>query len=272
MNRLSDNQLIKIFVLLFVIVLCGCGGEQNKKDQATQHDIEEGQLDHVQQEKNIPLKNEEFTWFFEMCDYEGTYVAGKYTTKQLENTLQYLVSGEGTSQPFSIFSPDDLKRVNRVEVERKFDKTLKSLKTLEFVNTPYFNEIKQKRIAEIERLKLLSLIQIDSYSKPKVLLSDDYSKVQCDEYTNALIAGGDELLSMRKKMAEQSRDEGNSLAMSRFIEETQSGEQLEFARVFVSTFGWWNCVNYSIERVETWEAHKRFIQLFDEITEECEEP
>lgn len=166
-----------------------------------------------------------------------------------------------------------MKNVNKQEAEQKFNESLKALNSLEFVNTPYFNKIKQKRIKEIERLKLLSLLEIESYSNPKILMNDSYSKEQCSEYTNALIAGGDVLLKMRKKMAEESRDEGNTDAWGRYIKEKESGNEMEYARVFVTTFGWWNCVNNSIERVDGNDVNlSGFMKLFDNITTECEEP
>ena len=267
----------KTLIYLLAAVMFSCNTAPKQQQEAAQPEdtaeqVEEAQKE-VQEKADLPPQPKEFSWFFGMCDYKGTYDSHQYSEKELENTLKWLINGEGTMKPFSIFQPADLQRVDKDAVEEEFDQTLQNLKTLGFVNTSYIEELKKKRIKEVERLKLLSLMQIESFSNPGVLQDDAYSKDDCSEYTNALIAGGDELLAMRKKMAEQSRDEGNSSAWERYIEETQSDNALELARIHVSTFGWWNCVNTSIERVDMHQAHEtEFLKLFENVTMECEEP
>jgi hypothetical protein len=267
----------KILLMSIALIMFSCNNQSTKQNETSQDIITDEQEVEVkvetQPETNVPPKPEKHTWFFQICNYTGTYDANQYSNEQLENTLKYLVKGQGTMTPFSIFTPDDLKSVDKDAVEQEFNETLKNLNSLKFINTPYFNKIRKQRKKEVERIKLLSLIRIESFSNPEVLRNDSYSKEQCSEYTNALIAGGDELLAMRKKMAEKSRDEGNTGAWDRYIEETKSDNELEFARVHVSTFGWWNCVNNSIDRVNPTEAHNSgFMALFEDIKEECEEP
>ncbi len=284
-NQMPYNHILKPFFLMMkktlffflAAIMFSCNNGSKKQEQSASSDIADEQVaevkSKVEKKKNLPPQSEKYTWFFEMCDYSGTYDANQYSDQQLENTLKWLLKGEGTMKPFSIFQPGDLNRLDRDEVEREFDQILANLKSLEFVETPYFNELKESRIKEVERLQLLSLMQIESFSNPEVFRQDAYSKEQCSEYTNALIAGGDELLAMRKKMAEQSRDEGNSSAWEQYIEEAHSDNELELARIHVSTFGWWNCVNSSIERIDAYEAHEnKFLELFQEVTRECEQP
>lgn len=266
---------ILFFLLAAVMLSCNTAPKQQQessKPEDTAERVEEAQKE-VKEKVDLPPQPKEFSWFFMMCDYTGTYDSIQYSEEELENTLKWLINGEGTVKPFSIFDPADLQRVDKEAVEEEFDQTLQNLKTLGFVNTPYFKELKESRINEVEQLKLLSLMQIESFSNPGILQDDAYSKDDCREYTNALIAGGDELLAMRKKMAEQSRGEGNSSAWERYIEETQSDNELELARIHVSTFGWWNCVNTSIERVDMHQAHEtEFLRFFENVTMECEEP
>ncbi len=267
----------KILYLAFTLIFWGCNNQQNEqKTSATENNTKEQKTENQAENQNktiLPLKPETFTWFFGMCDYTATFDADLYTKEELENTLKYLIQGEGTSKSVTIFTPEDLRKIDKKVLEKEFTEILNSLHSLKFVNTPYFNEIKQKRIKEIERIELLTFIEIESYKNPKVLESDKYSKENCSEYTNALIAGGDKLLALRKKMAELSRDEGNNNAWNDYLAETKSDKRLELARIFVSTFGWWNCVNESIERVEGDEAHQAgFLKLFNDVKVECEEP
>lgn len=263
----------KVLLVCITLIMFACNSQPNSKIDKSkpEHAVEVSA--ELPKEADIPPKPEKLTWFFLVCEYTGTYNANEYSEEQLENTLKWLIKGYGTSKPFGIYKPTDLKHTDKEEVEQEFNEILNKLTSLEFVNTTSFNKIKQKRIDEIKRLKLLSLMQIESYSNPEVLKNDDYSVNHCSEYTNALIAGGDQLLALRKKMAEESKEEGNSSAWKRYIEETKADNQLEFARVFVSTFGWWNCVNASIERTDPMEVHESvFLKLFKDVTKECEMP
>lgn len=265
------QKLNKALLLSASLLIFSCSQPENKSE-TKQNDTSKVQ-EVTEQEANLPPKPEKFTWFYSMCTYTGTFDANKYSKKQLENALKYLIIGEGTIGSFSIFTPADLERVNKTEVENEFNETLKSLNTLEFPKNTMFDEIKQKRIKEVKRLKLLSLMQLESYSNPKVLNNDNYSKENCTRYTKALIEGGDALLKMRKIMAEESRDDGNTSAWEQYTEENSSENKLQLARIFVTGLGWWNCVNNSIERVDGDAFHKSvFLKCFSNVTEECEEP
>ena len=269
-------NLIVFVIAVFFISACSNNSttEQETEKELTEQTVVQNEVEkETKPEVNLPPKDVEFSWFYGMCEYTGTYDANKISKKQLDNTLIWLINGNGTGKSFSIFKIQDFEHIDRAAVEKKFNETLTKLKTIDFVNTPYFVDIKEKRIKEVERLKLLSLIEIDSYTNPGVLNKDTYSKEQCSEYVEALIAGGDKLLAMRKKMAEESKNAGNKSAWDRYIKETKSDKELDFARVHVSTFGWWNCVNGSIERVDPSGIHdNEFKKLFKNITEICEVP
>jgi hypothetical protein len=174
---------------------------------------------------------------------------------------------------FTIFNSDDLKRARERNVEKEYDKILKELNSKEFINTPFFDEIKQKRVEQVERIKALSLLELESYSNPSVLLKDPYTKNHCKEYVDALIASGNTLLEMREKMAKKSIENGNDLAWDRYLEDSKSPNKLELAQIYVTTLGWWNCVNKSIDYLDGYELHESgFLSLFQNITKECEEP
>ncbi|MFW5768205.1 MAG: hypothetical protein ACOCXO_07550, partial [Bacteroidota bacterium] len=204
----------KIYILsIFVLILSGCNDQSGNQELNPQDDSDRGKTetnreDKAEGNKDISSKLKQYDWHFISCAYEGTYDAGKYSKEQLENTMEYLIQAHGTSRPFSIFRVEDLQNVQKDEVEEELNQTLDKLNNLTFISTPAFNKVKQKRISNMQRLKKLYLMELESYSNPKVLLNDEYSKNECSKYTKALIAGGDSLLALRKEMAEQSRDEG----------------------------------------------------------------
>lgn len=258
----------KLFYLFLTIALFACTSQPNNQAETNTH-----QTTDNSQTKNLPPKPENYSWFFEMCDYSGTFDANKYSKTQLDNTLEYLLNGKGTLTNYSIYDVKSLEKIDKKAIEHDYNQRLEELKSLEYINTPFFDQLKQQRINEIERVKLLSIMHIEQFENPEVLLNDTYSANQCKEYTTPLVQGGNELLVLRKKMAEQSRDEGNSNAWERYTNETKSDDPILAARVFVSTFGWWNCVNNSIKRPNASQIHEEnFLKLFEDVAKECEMP
>ena len=49
-------------------------------------------------------------------------------------------------------------------------------------------------------------------------------------------------------------------------------ELLLYAKIDLLTYGWWNCVNNSIRRVQpTDDLHQQFTRLFASVTSECDD-
>jgi hypothetical protein len=259
--------------ILFCLILVSCT-KHNKQQEATTLNAETLENKSKEEQYSTTSNNQnEFKWSYTLCYYTGNYDANKFTNKQLENTLKYLVNSDGTSVSVIIFTASDLNDYKRENVKLEFDDRLRKLKTLEFVKTPFFEKIKEKRIQEVERTKLLTLMKLDAYTNAEVLRNDKYSNKQCAEYANALIAGGQTLLDLRKKMAEEASKAGNEIAMERYLEETKTNNELLLARIYVIAMGWWNCVNNSIDRVDEYDAHQNgFLKLFDSVSFECDEP
>lgn len=257
------------------LLMVNCAGNQSSQEAVVDSiSIQENDEVKVADAKKEPsAKPKKYTWQFEMCEYTGIYDANQCTKEQFDNTIEWLLLGRGTTTSLSIFNMQDVESINQNAIEEEFAESLQQLNTLKFVNTPFFIELKQKRIEEIARLKLLTLMQIASYKNPEVLNSDSYSKNNCGKYTRALIEGGAALLAVWKEMAEKSRDGGNSNAWERYTNEFNSDHKLDHACVSVTTFGWWNCVNESIERPDGYIAHEeQFIKLFSDVKKTCEEP
>jgi len=274
-NRYSMKNFL-LMIMLMLLAACG-NNTQNSNDNSTDSNIVEqagvNETLNTEASENIKPNLQKYTWEFGMCEYTGTFDANKYTKEQFKNTIEWLLLGKGTTTSVSIFKIEDLGTINQSDLEKEFAESLQNLNSLEFVGTPFFIDLKKKRINEIERQKLLTFMQIESYKNPKVLNNDSYSKNNCGKYTSALIKGGDALLAAWKEMAEKWRNDGNSSAWERYNNEYSSANKLDYARVSVTTFGWWNCVNESIERVDGYVAHdEQFVKLFNDVKKTCEEP
>lgn len=265
----------KLFCFILISLIIISCTKHNQQPEATTSNPEnlETEVKKEQQTTTTSINQKEFKWSYTLCYYTGKYDASKYDTKQLENTLKYLVNSDGTSISVIIFTISDLNNYSREKLKHEFDDSLTKLKTLDFIKTPFFEKIKENRIREVERTKLLTLMMLDAYTNAEVLSKDKFSIEQCAEYSNALIAGGETLLNMRKKMAEEASKAGNEMEMERYLQESKTNNELLLARIYVSTMGWWNCVNSSIERVDDYDAHQNgFLKLFESVHFECDEP
>lgn len=261
------------WIILFCLILVSCT-KHNQQQEATTSNAETLEAEVKEDQHSTTSSNQKvFKWSYTLCYYTGKYDASKFDNKQLENTLKYLVNSDGTSISVIIFTVSDLNSYNREKLKLEFDDRLRKLKTLDFIKTPFFEKIREKRIKEVERTKLLTLMMLDAYTNAEVLRNDKFSIEQCAEYSNALIAGGQNLLNLRKKMAEEASKAGNEMEMERYLQETKTINELLLARIYVSTMGWWNCVNSSIERVDDYDAHQNgFLKLFESVHFECDEP
>ncbi len=75
---------------------------------------------------------------------------------------------------------------------------------------------------------------------------------------------------------EKCRNNGSPESLRReYREQNASPQRLEYARMFVTTFGWWNCANHSIEYApaNTMAQNEAFRKLFSKtINLACDDP
>ena len=218
-----------------------------------------------------------FKWADELCRYQGTYNSKKYTAKQLANTAKLFDHGSFSFQPTAtVFTPVDLGRFDLAAVDAEYQKVTAELTELEIVNTPFWQELRKQKLAEIKQVYELSRLTILGHTDPKVLNQLEGSQSCKTKYAAPLIAGGDSLLKAWKTLNEESRKQnGNPNEVKRkFESEMASKDRLKFALVEVMTFGWWNCANNSIKYVNYDGTQEReFRKLFVRVKKiECEEP
>ena len=116
----------------------------------------------------------------------------------------------------------------------------------------------------------------EAYENPSVLRKFDFAETCVAKYANPLINSGDELLNVWREVNEASRRRNSApeRLKKRFDEQMKSAERLQYARMEVMTFGWWNCANEFIEYAEGYDEHEaEFRKLFIRVRElGCDEP
>lgn len=269
------KHLLYSALLLLILTACNTNKQNhNSTSDATASEVETEQpVASTEASSELPSKTMAYSWSTGMCDYEGTYNSNLFTEEQFNNTINYFINYGMHLNTVSVFNPDDIERIDLDELKTETDKILHDLRNLEFVSTPYFDSIKQVAINCIERDYIVTKLQYNIFlGETDELLQDNYAATECRNYTDAIIAGGDELLSAWGEMAINRKNNGNNTAWEEYLEQSASSEKELYALIHITTFGWGNCMNNSILRIDPYDANEEFAQLFSELEKECESP
>ncbi len=217
-----------------------------------------------------------FKWTTELCENEGTYNAKMYSEVELKNTydLWFTFSGIALETDSNAFRIEDIEKLSINELTSEYiDK--KALYNRKIVSTPFWNKIKAERLQELEDEYELKKITIEAYSNPEVLLNNKYSKY-CSEYAQVLSSNDTiELLKSWRNLIEKqvSKNGSPEKFMERYNEKYNSKDRLIYAKIELMNFGWWNCGNHEIKRVnQDGTTEEEFNKLFLHVKTECDEP
>ena len=223
-------------------------------------------------------QTKKFRWTTELCEFEGTYDAKKYTEAQLRNT-QELLASLGTVPLFTettAWKYNDIKKLSIEELDREYKQKSEKLKNLDIVKSEYWETIRQNKLKETEQVYKLSRITIQAYTNPAILKQYTPAEACVKKYADPLINGGDDLLKVWREVNEESRKRNGNPERVRMIFERKynSPDKLKYALLEVMSFGWWNCANDTIEYVVADEKpHEEFNKLFKKVkTIYCDEP
>lgn len=218
-----------------------------------------------------------FRWGTDLCIYESTYDAKKYTAAGLENTrkLFYLDFFPNSIDP-TPRTFEDVKKLRVETLDDEYQTRIHALKNLKIIKAPYWEAVRERYLKELEQVYLLSRATIFSYDDPTRLNDIKFAGTCHAKYAAPLIKGGDALLATWRALNEESRRQNSDPARLQkiFEEQNNSPERLVFAKIEVTTYGWWNCVNALLDR-KGYEpdAEKEFKKLFIRTrTVECDEP
>ncbi len=223
-----------------------------------------------------------FTWEDALCSNNGRYDPRKYTANQLQNTLDiWMHFGIALSTDATVFSAKQIPKLSMADLTKEYENRKQYFDTLQIVDTPFWNKIKELRIDELEEEYALKKITIQAYTDVSVLKSNQFSKLCPPDVLQALTSGNDnELLSFWKIFVEKECTTNGSPkdCENRFYySNVNSPNKVMEARAFIITFGWWNPVNRKLREARDSDSlnskmEKEFNQLFTRVKTECEEP
>jgi hypothetical protein len=218
-----------------------------------------------------------FSWNTELCENKGKFDPQQYTPEQLHNAydLWFTYSGVALETDGTVFQPEDIVKLDSVKLREEYEGKKSVLEAMKTVDRPYWQKLKQQRLRELEDEYELKKIAIEAYTRPEVLLNNRFAK-PCGEYAQALASADTaRLFGAWKALAEKQKAQNGSPEqfMERFYEKFRSDNRLEYAKVDLITFGWWNCANGTLTHVDRDEQMEtEFRQLFTDIQSECDEP
>jgi hypothetical protein len=217
-----------------------------------------------------------FKWTTELCENTGTYNPKKYSELELKNTydLWFTFSGIALETNSNAHFIEDIEKLNIYKLMSEYiDK--KALYNRKIVSNPFWNKLKKERLQELEDEYELKKITIEAYSNPSILLNNKYSKY-CSEYAKVLSSNDTiELLKSWRNLIEKQKSKNGAPEkfMERYNEKYNSKDRLVYAKIELMTYGWWNCGNSKLKRVnDDGSMEKEFNKLFIQIKTVCDEP
>ncbi|MGO1244296.1 MAG: hypothetical protein ACTJHT_12245 [Sphingobacterium sp.] len=200
----------------------------------------------------------------QVCSYQGIYDTALYTKSQLKDTYRlvadnYYVADEG----------------NVAEVTRRYQAVIESLDSLEIVENPYFQIVRDSVRTYLKQTLSLKRAQKLAREEPSLLLSSVAADSRAYRYGQALVAGGELLLTAYKELVEEQM-KNNAMPDYLFDEyqavmDRDNREEIAFEKLLV--YGWWNSANDQSDHLRDRRLlFESFLELFLEVkTVHCDE-
>lgn len=222
-------------------------------------------------------QTKKFRWTTELCEFEGTYDAKKYTDAQLKNTLRLFAPGNfEINTDATVWKYEDIKTLNVAALDKEYQTKSAALARLDIVKSPFWETLRARKLKELKDVYTLSRLTMLGYAEPSKLREATFAETCVVRYAEPLAKGGELLLRTWQTVNEDTRRRnGDPERIKKIFEaEYDSPDRLKFARVEVMSFGFWNCANESVERVEYDGTHEEeFKKLFRQTkTIYCDEP
>jgi hypothetical protein len=224
----------------------------------------------------VSAQTKTYKWETEFCGFEATYDSSKYTETQLTNTRELMDSlgAVPLMTNTTAWKYEIIETLKVEDLDKEYREKSAELKNLDIVKDEYWQTIKQNKIKEMDQSYRLMRLQIQGYTNPVILREYKSAETCTVNYAEPLIAGGDTLINAWIKLNREVMQKDNQTQVRRFARENASPDRLKYAQLDVMSYGWWNCVNKTIEYVTDDEKHREnFARLFVSVKElYCDEP
>lgn len=219
-----------------------------------------------------------FKWDDLMCSFTATYDSKRYSDKQLRNTAKLITMGEFDIDYFTqVFKYDDIESLDVTKLDDEYNRKSVELRSLELVPGPYWENIRKRKLKEMDQVYAQRRVKTIAYNNPTALRTYDGAPACKAKFVEPLIAGGESLYKVWLDVNIESRKKNSDPERIRRDFEAQfaSADRAKFAFVEVMAFGWGNCANASIEydnAANDGTYLKEFKKLFVRVRDICEEP
>ena len=206
-----------------------------------------------------------------MCEYVGDYNYEKYSQIEIQNTFDYLYFSPYINAPSTAWKLEDISKLSIDSLKSECKYRLDQLDSLDFINSDFWELARQNRIKEISETCNLKALTIIAYENPDTLMSFVQTDSLTTLFRNALIWGGDQLIEAWEKLNEiqKSMNGFPENVQSKFEAQYNSSLKMEYARLAVIQFGWWNHANHLIYHDPQTDYWNEFEKLFINLESEC---
>ena len=130
---------------------------------------------------------------------------------------------------------------------------------------------RQNRIKEISETCNLKALTIIAYDNPDTLMAFIKTDSLTTFFRDALISGGDKLLEAWKVLNEiqKSKNGFPENVQRKFETQFNSAQKMDYARLAVMQFGWWNHTNHLIYHDPRTAYWQEFEKLFFKLESDC---
>lgn len=215
-----------------------------------------------------------YVWEDDVCRFTGQYSPRRYSAGQLRGTWELLNHDALLTYYATVFRPAGLDRLRLDSLDANYAKLHRHYLGLAVVPQPGWEKLKKARLRELEADYRKTRLYILGFTEPERLLRAPYSPA-CAQYVRGLATHNDSLIRQdwHRLVDEHSRRNGDPEEMkATYLDQAASADWRTYATIDLLTFGWSNCANEAVPRVEITERQRReFEQLFVRISSECDD-
>jgi hypothetical protein len=155
-------------------------------------------------------------------------------------------------------------------LDNEYKRKSNQLRTFDLPKTEYWEDSRKGKLTELDQVYELNRIAFLSISNPRILKQFNHNDYCVDKHSKCLIAGGDSLLNdLYSLILDFERNNGNPAnAQGKYDAILYSGDKFFNARLYVTSYGWWNCaIKYINRSNDINSSEKEFRKLFLETKE-----
>ena len=260
-----------LIILVSFLILPSCSGNREEKQ------VEEKDSLQINLGESVPDTTNILEWNTLNCNKKGTFNPNIYSKEVLKNTydLLSLYYSLPLKYEVTLLRPEQIKNLNIDSLTLEYKTKITRLKNMKIVPGKEWENLRKQKIIEMDDEFELKRITLLAYSDPNILIGNRFAK-NCNKYADGLASNDTTtLLTLWKELeVELSKKNGDAERhLVLFNEKYNSADKLLFAKSDLMTFGWWNCANDNLRRMNTEDKmESEFNKLFIKMDSICADP